>query len=427
MALQDLTPQLRTRLSRMERAVGWFVMLALAVLVFGFAYYIYNAAERKGWFKTKAPYFTFTDRATGLKIGDPVQLMGLEVGQITRMEPMPPEIFAYNIYVEFEIKDPYYGYLWTDGSRAKVTTADFLGKRVLEVTKGTNGYPTYTFFPLQTVAIETARRLPPSWVLGEEILDSESTNLVGKPLQPLTNLNQIASLGFKSIVVLDTLEKRKVMTGIWNDQEGRYEPFTKKTKYWLISDESPAVTERLEKLVSEVEKALPNILNLTNQLTTVLSNGALLTSNLNVAATTARPAISNLALATAQLDRPGALGEWLLPTNVNRQLERTLESANRALDSANGTFTSANTNLAALVESLSRSLDNLSNLTSNLNTQVQANTNLVSAISKTIVDADQFVQGLKQHWLFRSAFKTKKQAEPGPTPAEPLRSPKESK
>jgi hypothetical protein len=36
MALQDLTPQLRTRLSRMERAVGWFVFVATALLLFGF-------------------------------------------------------------------------------------------------------------------------------------------------------------------------------------------------------------------------------------------------------------------------------------------------------------------------------------------------------------------------------------------------------
>jgi hypothetical protein len=53
MALQDLTPQLRTRLSRMERAVGWFVFLATALLLFGFGYYIYNVAESKGWFKIK--------------------------------------------------------------------------------------------------------------------------------------------------------------------------------------------------------------------------------------------------------------------------------------------------------------------------------------------------------------------------------------
>jgi len=51
--------------------------LATAFLVFGFAYYIYNTAQRKGWFKIKAPFFTFTDRATGLKVGDPVNMMGL--------------------------------------------------------------------------------------------------------------------------------------------------------------------------------------------------------------------------------------------------------------------------------------------------------------------------------------------------------------
>src|ERR1043165_1301046 len=96
MALQDLTPQLRTRLSRMERAVGWFVLLAAGLLAFGFVYYVYNTAERKGWFKIKAPYFTFTDRATGLKEGDPVTMMGLDVGRITDIKPMPPEIFQYN-------------------------------------------------------------------------------------------------------------------------------------------------------------------------------------------------------------------------------------------------------------------------------------------------------------------------------------------
>jgi len=36
MALQDLTPQLRTRLNRMERAVGWFVVLAAVLLILGF-------------------------------------------------------------------------------------------------------------------------------------------------------------------------------------------------------------------------------------------------------------------------------------------------------------------------------------------------------------------------------------------------------
>jgi len=156
MALQDLTPQLRTRLSRMERAVGWFVLLATALLLFGFTYYAYHTAERKGWFKTRAPYFTFTQRATGLKVGDPVLLMGFEVGQITRIDAQPPDDWYFNVYVEFEIKEPYYDYMWTVGSRAKITTADFLGKRVLEVTKGTNGYPAYVFNPFRELTLNEA-------------------------------------------------------------------------------------------------------------------------------------------------------------------------------------------------------------------------------------------------------------------------------
>ena len=422
MALQDLTPQLRTRLSRMERAVGWFVVLATALLVFGFVYYVYNTAERKGWFRTKAPYFTFADRATGLKVGDPVNLMGFDVGQITRIDAQPPWDYQHAVYVEFEIKAPYYGYLWTEGSRAKVTTADLLGKRVLEVTKGTGGYPTYVFNPLRTIPVADARNLPDllHWELAQEVFEPNSTNLVARPLRPLTNLNAIASAGYSNIVIMNTNDLHKWMTGIWNDKEGKYDPFTKTNNnpYWLLSDETPAVTERLEKLVGDVEKALPNILGLTNQLTAVLSNTVHLTSNLDFVAVSLRPAVSNLGAATGNLDHPGALGEWLLPTNVNRQLETTLANANAAI-------TNVNTNLTALVENLGRSLDNLAGITSNLNQQVQLNTNILSGVSQTIVHYDEFVQGLKHHWLLRSAFKKKETNAPPQAPAQSLRAPKE--
>ena len=113
---------------------------------------------------------------------------------------------------------------------------------------------------------------------------------------------------------------------------------------------------------------------------------------------------------SAQWNRPGGLGESLLPTNLNAKLDTTL--------------TTANTNLAALAESLARSLDHLADITSNLNQQVQANTNILSAISRTIVDADDFVQGLKHHWLLRSAFKHEFTNAPPPAYIRPLRSPK---
>src|SRR5208283_1922983 len=100
----------------------------------------------------------------------------------------------------------------------------------------------------------------------------------------LTNLTAIAATGCTNILIMKLTERRKRMTGIWNDKNARYDPFTEGSKYWLVSDKSVAVTERIEAVVDAVEKALPGILQLTNELARVISNGVNLTSNLNAAA-----------------------------------------------------------------------------------------------------------------------------------------------
>src|SRR5690348_526111 len=102
MALQDLTPQLRTRLSRMARAVGWLVMLATVLLLFGFGYYIYQTAQRKGWFTPKFEYQTSLNDASGLKVGAPVTLMGFPAGEITEIVPNEPDAY-YGVTIKFTI------------------------------------------------------------------------------------------------------------------------------------------------------------------------------------------------------------------------------------------------------------------------------------------------------------------------------------
>lgn len=425
--MQDLTPQLRTRLSRMERAVGWFVLLATALLVFGFVYYVYATAQRKGWFKTRAPYFTFVDRATGLKEGDPVMLMGFEAGRITRILPMPPEDVYHHVYVEFEIVEPNYGYLWTEGSRVRVL-ANFLGRRVLEVTKGTNGYPIYMFSPLRELTLAEAEKLeaPERWWLGADIYDATETNRVLKALTPLNTetLARLRALGQERFPAFDSHEHRKSPTAVWDDPTGRYVKFVREHNpraqqkaniYWLLADETPDLNERLEKLVAQVEKALPDVLALTNQLAAVLNQTAGAASNLHALLLDARPAVTNLAALSAQLRGEGALGEWLLGPEGARPLHTTLEQAQRALQNAD-------TNLTALAENLARSLDNLAGITSNLHAQVQANTNILGEISSAIVHADELVQGLKRHWLLRSAFRSPRTNAPMELPD--LRAPK---
>ena len=110
--------------------------------------------------------------------------------------------------------------------------------------------------------------------------------------------------------------------------------------------------------------------------------------------------VANFASISDQLREPGGLTLWALGTNSHFQLESVLTNANTLL-------VNSDTNLNQLTWDIGAMLVNLADITSNLNVQVQANSNLLGGISKTVMDSDDFVQGLKRHWLLRSAFKTK--------------------
>ena len=385
MPLQDLTPQLRTRLNKMERAVGWFVFVATALLLAGFGYYIYHTAERKGWFKIKAPFHIFVTSSAGLKVGDPVYLMGFPVGEITQVQPQQPRS-KYNVRVDFNVRDDFFRYLWTGGSYAKISAAGFLDQRVLEVTRATNGYALVVTQPVFVKSVEELRQLvaaqPGRWQLSQEVLDEQS-NVVFKAYTLLTasNLDTIAAMKIDSLYAYDNLEKDAGrVVASWNGMYHRYKIFTPTNdSAYMLTVETPPVSDQLQAMVAQVQSALPNILTLTNKLAAVLENAANATSNLNVT------------LANAQT----------LPL----QLQTTLTNANILL-------VGVDTNLDHLTDQVGQTLDNIAGITSNLNVQVQANSNMLWTISKTVMDADDFVQGLKHHWLLRSAFKTKATNQP---------------
>jgi len=409
MALQDLTPQLRTRLNRMERAVGWFVVLAVLLMVFGFAYYLQNTAQRRGWFLQKITYQTCVSSGAGLKIGDPVKLMGFDVGEITAIIPNDPDSF-YNITIRFRVKLDQYnypGYIWSD-SKVRVNAGDLLGGRFLEIVKGVNGLPT-TLPPTNRVSAGVLRRPAVQTAIEERLLalereDAAQAQRAGNPPKPQ------AQLVAQVMAQLNQEARRNPPAYYTNDFADNI--------YFLEPVESPAVTDRLEQLVAQVEQALPDILGLTNRIATVLDNGANLASNWNVLALQAQPAASNLSALAGQLRGPGALGQWALGTNGQHNLDAVLGNTRTVV-------ANADTNLALIVGKLAQSLDHLAGITSNLNAQVQANTNLLGSISQAVVDADELVQGLKRHWLFRSAFRGEKPAtHPQTRPVTPLLSPK---
>lgn len=388
MALNDLTPQLRTRLSRVERAVGWFVFLAAALLVCGFAYYIYHTAERKGWFTPKFKYQTSLNNAAGIKVGDPIKLMGNPAGEITDIIPNEPDAY-YGVTINFTVRKPHYGYIWDD-SVVKVSS-DFLGNRFLEITKGKSGVPTI---------LEATNRVP------KELLQWKAMKAIRNTVLAETraaNPDLERSNGEKfDWIMKDTLSRR-----VAADHANCYTNLSE--TYWIPPQETAALNERLERVASQIEQAMPNILALTNKITALLDNSVRLTSNLNAVAVNVPPVIANINDLAAQLRGPGALGNWALTTNMNAHLAAALARVDSAL-------ATVDTKLPATIESINRALDNLAGITANLRAQVDANTNLVTHVSQTIIDTDDMVLGLKRHWLLRSAFKTPKTNAPPAAP-----------
>ena len=368
MAVQDLTPQLRTRLGRLERWVGVFVTLATLLTLIGLAYYVYNTAQRKGWFLTKAPYFIYLHSGGGVKAGDTVMLMGFPAGEVTHVTAAPPFTYDANgrmldVYVEFIIRTPYIGYVWSD-SVVKVKSSGLLGSRYLEVTKGGT---------------------------------SGSTNKLFETYKENTLAHKL-----EQMLLTPT---------------GSYTNYRAGLKYLLPVEEPPDLGAQMDEMARTIKNAVPSFLSLTNQLNGVFSNANSITRNLDTLLLGAQPIVANMATASTNLaaitgtlhDTKGALGDWLLPTNIQNQLVLLLPNVNRAVTNVNTNLVAVvdnvNTNLVSLVGNLNKSLENIAGITSNLNVQVQANSNILAGVSKMVVDADDMVQGLKHHWLLRSAFK----------------------
>lgn len=388
MALQDLTPSLRTRLNRVEHVVGVFVLLAALLLVGGFCYYVYYTAEKKGWLEVKAPFFCYVESAAGLAMGQPVKMMGFPAGEITLITAEAP-LSGYNVYVEFIIRSNYIGYMWTD-SKVKLGAGDLLGNRSLEVLKG-------------------------NWQGGW-------TNADGTTVQAIYKTADNA--------ITHVITNHSTTNWVYMPYGKAYPP------YYMDTLEDPALSERASSIVGMAESAMPNILALTNQLQKVLDtaniafaslNGRILEfepilTNLNAVVAGFKPTSTNLSIITGNLTNAnGGLGKWLMPTNLNMEATLTLASVRQtltntqhalmsvssALANMNSVVGNTDTNLANLMFQVGVSLENMAGITSNLNYQVNNRTNMLGEITDVIRHTDEFVQGLKNHWFLRSYFKKK--------------------
>ncbi len=374
MALHDLTPQLRTRLRRVERLVGVFLLLTLGLMVTSFVYFLRHTAEERGWFVTKVPYYTYVVDATGIKEGAPVTMLGRKIGQVTQVEQMPMEEwfikYRYYVFIQLEIVEKQAGYILTD-SVVKIGAGDFLGGgRALEVTRGSEGL----------VTLKQEKGNPPLLLSDNFRYDSSDTNRTYRSLER-------AKKGF-----------------------------------WLPAVESAPLQQHLTDIANSVNAALPGVFAITNQVAAAITNLNGITSQLGATMPKLDAAVGDfrglMGDVRPLLLNPGAVGELLVPTNLNRELTLTLSNLNPGTGPIAVTLSNLNVRMGDVGVALS-----------NVNLQLSANTNLLSDANQLTRDVGSLAVTLetlfKRHWLFRSAFKTNRPPESTSTPERPTLPPRD--
>ncbi len=258
---------------RTERVVGVFVVVALLLLVTGFGYYLYRTSERKGWRVPRCPYFTLLRSADGLEVGDPVRMMGFEVGEITTIEAQPPGSY-YGVFISIQIKRPYYGYIWTD-SKIKVATSGLLGRQ-LEILKGYDGNATVKEANNRPAEVlVSGKYVPLSEARNGSFLSPEESASVTERAEKLLGqaeaaLPDILALTNRLNVVLDNsaalTAHASALTSNAND---------------LVTEVRPAVSNLTLRLDGVLVSANTNLDILASSLNDTLLNLASITSNLN--------------------------------------------------------------------------------------------------------------------------------------------------
>lgn len=360
MALQDLTPQLRTRMTRVERLVGLFVVFAVLLMAGVFAYYLRDTGKRRGWFVNKVPYYCYTTDATGLKAGDPVRLLGRDVGRILQIEASPPDPWFieqnYNVFVKFEVWHPYFGYIWSD-SRVRIVSSDFFGSRYVEVTRGEDGLATVWHKP----------NFEDTEILSDK--DAEGKPWTGPDAQ------------------------EAILVPLRDSKNG----------VWLFTDETPSVAQQAEQIVRTIATTLPS---LTDHVATVLAQTVEATSNAALAIAQLQPALQHVQGIAGRIEtEDGAIGRMLLTTNLQNQVDATLTSMDAMLDQTTSILRTSEQQMLDLTRRIAMTLDNVALVTSNLSRQVDANSLVLGEVSSLVTGADDMIRGLQRHWLLRSAFR----------------------
>lgn len=123
---------MKIKYSYYEKVAGLFVLSALALLVAS----IVGIAIKRGWFDPKNQYFVEVENAEGLRPGTPVQMEGLIIGAVEKVELLG----AKKIRLELEINRDFADKIRAD-SVIRIVRPFIIGEKTVDVAIGSIDSP----------------------------------------------------------------------------------------------------------------------------------------------------------------------------------------------------------------------------------------------------------------------------------------------
>lgn len=384
MSIQDLTPQLRTRLRKVEWITGLFLGVTALLMLGGFFYFVKQTAVTRGWFITYVPYYTYMPDATGFKPGTPVKMMGFNVGEVTEVNAVGLEARAswdyyqtnnFNVFVAFKIKEPYFGYI---GADARVQIGGFpvelAGGNFIELNPSSNN----SMLTVVTNLPDGKRKWWSAWGRSQK------------------------SLGVLWDKYAYTPEPKFAQYGaLTNKQKGYYLELNRSE---TLLAQAQRILKNADEITAFLRQDLPQVATeAVNTLNSARSSINSLTNDVVLTLITAREAVASLTN-----DLAGLVGNTRRITGqvadvipgLTNDIARTLASSQQLMDAVN-------LQLPSIAQNVNLTLTNL-NVLLLRDTNIMANTSLlVSNVNNLLI----------RHWLFRSAFKP---AKPAPKPRSPV-------
>jgi phospholipid/cholesterol/gamma-HCH transport system substrate-binding protein len=221
--------------------VGLVILIAVVVLAAG----IFLIGDKNNLFTTKNQYYVDFNSVSGLKPGSPVELNGVTVGTIQRVDlPENPWKRQIKVWLEIESRyasrirgpgDPSQRVANQPGSVARIKTLGLLGDKFIEINSGSPGYP----------VIPAGGLIPAAQPTNVDALIASGEDVMDNVVQISSSLNK----------VLDRMERGEGILG----QLTKDTPESKRLQESLVG-----TSESLQRIASTIEHGegpIPRMLN----------------------------------------------------------------------------------------------------------------------------------------------------------------------